>query len=152
MWSLWWGFLEGYLSINTIYTDTNFPRYFPSLIGEHNCDQVFLKWNFFSFVGSEINSFTDSRYLPLQFANNKNNSRSYTLGSFLKPVLNVSEKKMEGEMVYNANHWTNHIRKTSLTINGFEPRWIRGLRRLSLRCGNDWMQGEWEKIIDKNDD
>ncbi len=62
--------------------------------------KTLLKWNFFSFVGSEINSFTDSRYTPLQFII-EGNFRSYTLGWFFKLVLNASERKMEGTMACN---------------------------------------------------
>ncbi len=52
------------------------------------------------------------RYTPVQFAI-EGNSRSYTLGSFFEPVLNTSERKMDWKPAYNANQWTNCIRKTS---------------------------------------
>ncbi len=46
-------------------------------------------------------------------------------GRFFEPVLNTSERKMEGKPAYNANQWTNCIRKTSSTINGLitSPCW-----------------------------
>ncbi len=96
-----------------------------------------LKWNFFSFVGSEISLLTDSRYMPVQFAV-KGNYHSCTLGSFFKLVLNVSERKMKGKMVYNVNQWTNHIRETSLfsrlVLNASE----RKMEEKMVYSANQW--------------
>ncbi len=72
---------------------------FRSSLIRYDLIPVFKPATFFNFVGSEINSFTDSHYMLLQFI--EDNSHSYTLGSFFKPVLNTSERKMEGKPGYN---------------------------------------------------